>query len=503
LPAYREIGVLESSNVITGIGLILVPLCLICIGNPLRLLGLVFIGSAFMAAAVVVIGGYGVSPGLFPTALFVAVFILRTCFGTRYPAERLALHALLPFGLVVAWGLVSSMLMPRLFESEIYVWPQKSMGLAVISPLAPNSGNITQDLYLAAGASLTLCAGCFLTQSGLNLRRLFNAYLVAGLLSTAIAIWQLASHLAGVPFPSAFFLSNPGWAILTGESIGGFIRLTGPCSEPAELASYLSGIAGAAGWILLNGHRSRLAKISFTLASLVILLSTSTTGYAALFIMAGLVANYAILVGSPGLRRRVLLGFVGLCAISTTAIVTIPVLAPGAAHSASIIYNATLNKQQSSSFNDRTSADRDSVRAMEQSFGLGVGWGSDRSSSLIPGLLAGLGAVGVAGLLWFSFRVLNHVRAAHRLNRSDDLRFVMHGCTGGLAGTLVAACVSGPTLSSPDFYLLLALLIATAARVRHSANFAAPVPAVPALHVRRTVESLSSVTRDRYQAWRV
>jgi hypothetical protein len=46
----------------------------------------------------------------------------------------------------------------------------------------------------------------------------------------------------------------------------------------------------------------------------------------------------------------------------------------------------------------------------------------------------------------------------------------MHGCTGAILGTLIAAVISTPTISSPDFFLLLALLIATAARVRYEAS---------------------------------
>ena len=54
---------------------------------------------------------------------------------------------------------------------------------------------------------------------------------------------------------------------------------------------------------------------------------------------------------------------------------------------------------------------------------------------------------------------------------------VIHGCTGALIGTLVAASLSAPGLTSPDFYLLLALLIAAAGRLRWEASVAqAPLP---------------------------
>jgi hypothetical protein len=42
---------------------------------------------------------------------------------------------------------------------------------------------------------------------------------------------------------------------------------------------------------------------------------------------------------------------------------------------------------------------------------------------------------------------------------------VIDGCCGGLIGFLIAALVSGPTITSPVFFLLLSLLTATTVRV--------------------------------------
>ncbi len=456
---------------ITGIGLVFLPLCLVFYANPARLVELVFIGSAFAAAAVLVIGSYGISPGLIPTALFIVFVVLKLLFGTRYPAERLVVKVFLPFILVAAWALISSIIMPRLFESDIYVWPQKISNFMVISPLAPNSGNYTQDAYLTAAAALAVLAGIYLTRDDFDLGRLLNVYFVSGIMVALISLWQFVGNMAGLWFPTDFFLSNPGWALLSDESVGSIIRITGPFSEPSALASYLCGIVGGAGWLILNGHQGMLPRVTLALAAFVVLLSTSTTGYVALALMAAVLGIYTALTGSPGLRKRTALGFAAVTLFGVACVVTVPVMLPGVAQTVETITTATLNKQQSSSYTDRTGADKDSIRAAVQSYGLGVGWGSDRSSSLIPGLLAGVGAIGLAGLIWFSLAVVQHVRLAHRLASSDKPRRIMHACTGAIIGTLIAAAISAPTISSPDFYLLISLLIATAARVRYEASF--------------------------------
>jgi hypothetical protein len=449
----------------TSLGLVFIPLCLLFWNRPARLLELVFIGSAFAAAAVLVIGSYGVMPGLIPTSMFVAYIIIKLLTGTRYPGEKTALIILLPFIATTFWAMASSILMPRFFEGQILVWPQKPGGFFVITPLSPNSGNLTQDLYLLAASALAVTATIYLTAPTRNLTRLLNAYFAANLLVCFIAVWQFMGNTFGVWFPTDFFLSNPGWALLSQESAGSIIRITGPFSEPAALASYLCGAVGAAGWVLLNGHKSVIARFVFWLSGIVVLLSTSTTGYIALVIMLAVASAYTLFLGTNRLRASVGLLLCGLAGAAFLFIILVPILSPKIWHIIQEITTGTLNKQSSSSYNDRTSTDKDSLHAAVESYGLGVGWGSNRSSSLIPGLLASLGFPGIFLLVWFGINLTRYVRIAHRLAKSPDPRLVMHAATGGIFGTLSAGVLSGPAITSPDFYLLLALLVAAATRV--------------------------------------
>ena len=455
---------------ITALGAIILPLCIFYWRTPLRLLQLVFIGAAFAAAAVLVIGSYGVAPGLLPAILFIGYFLLRLALGASYPTGHGVLRVLTPFILVVIGALVSSLLMPRFFEQQIFVWPQKLSGFAVLSPLSPNSGNYTQDMYLIIDAGLTIAASLYLVTIGRNMQLLFNFYLYAGLMVAFISLWQFAANTVHVWFPTAFFLSNPGWALLSKESIGAVIRITGPFSEPAALAGYLCGIVGASSWMIFNGDRRLLTLLTFLMSLGVLLLCTSATGYAALLIMAAGLALYTFAVGSATLKKRVLMGLTTAGVLVTITIATVPAVAPGVAQKAVSIVDATLTKQQSASYQDRTSTDVDSLKAAAASYGLGVGWGSNRSSSLFPGLAASIGVWGLAGLLWFVARILTHVRIAQRRAAIPELKRVIHGCTGALIGMLVAASLSAPGLTSPDFYLLLALLIAAAGRLRGEAS---------------------------------
>jgi hypothetical protein len=459
-------------RMITALGILYLPFCLLFWRNAPRLLDLIFIGSVFSAGAVIVIGGYGVTTALVPALMFIGFVLLKLTLGTNYPAQGMVLGVLAPFMLVATGAIISSFLMPRLFEGEIMVWPQKLAGFFVLTPLAPNSGNYTQDMYLLINATLTVTASIYLTRTGFDLRRLLNAFYASALLAVAISLWQFAANTLHIWFPSSFFLSNPGWAILTAESIGSIIRITGPFSEPAALAGYMCGAVSASAWAMLNGDKARLPRVVFFACLLVLLLTTSTTGYAALAILIAMLAAYTVITGTPRLKKRVAAGAAAAMVVIVISVATVPVLAPGIARDVVTITNATLDKKSSSSYSDRTSTDHDSIKEMVESYGLGVGWGSNRSSSLGPGLCASVGIWGVLGLLWFAGGVVALVRAAHREAGTDKSRLVMHACSAWLIGTLTAAFLSGPSLSGPDFYLTLALLIATAARVRYDARSA-------------------------------
>ncbi len=458
----------------TGFGLLFLPLCLYFWRRPERLLELVLVGSVFAAAAAIVLGGFGVMPALVPAALFVLYFILSFTLGERFPAEKTVFSVLWPFIAVVAGAIVSSVLMPRLFEGSILVWPQKMTGAFFVkTPLAPNSGNYTQDMYLIANAALTVTAALYLTRPGLNLRRLLDTYFVSGLIAVAIALWQFANSIAHVPYPSTFFLSNPGWALLSTQTMGSLTRLNGTFSEPSSLAGYLCGSVSAAAWVIFNGDKTRLPRILLFSGLLVILLCTSATGYATLAIMTAILLIHSFLLAAPEIKRRVAAGALIALVVGSAAIVTVPIIAPGVAREAQQIFGATVNKQQSDSYASRSTSDHDSITAMWESDGLGVGWGSNRSSSLLPGLCASVGLWGIFGLVVFFGMVVRHVRIAQVLAPDPGPKLVMHGCAAGLLGVLVATLLSGPAITTSDFYLLLALLIATGARVRHEAQIAA------------------------------
>ncbi len=450
---------------VTVFSFIILPLCLLWAGSPALLLRLMLIVSIFEAAAAFVVGGLGVQPGLPPALAFIGFVSLQLLLGVRYPGTRQTLRAVLPFVLVTAWALVSSYVLPRMFAGKVMVWPQKQLPPFSITPLEPTSSNINQDCYLLIDCVFCVASALYLTKTGLRLVSFLNAYLISGFLVAAVSVWQFASKVAGIPYPEDVFYSNPSWAILTAQSIGRVPRINGPFTEPAALATYMFSIVCATGWIMLRGNATPMTRTLLTVALLTMLLSTSTTGFAALGIVGACLVVLAVLSGSFKMVVQALKVVLPLVLVFGLAAGAAGVVVPNFGRNVSEVIDATLNKQESSSYADRTSADLDSLTEAMDTSGLGVGWGSNRSSSLIPGLLAGLGLPGVLGLAWFAASLTRHVRMAKRLQPTTEQMMVIDGCCGGTVGFILASALSGPSISSVTFYFLIALLIACLARV--------------------------------------
>ncbi|HJS84724.1 MAG TPA: hypothetical protein VJ779_04635 [Acetobacteraceae bacterium] len=450
----------------TTIGLVLLPLTAIFAGRPIRLLQLALIFAIFEAAAALVIGGFGIQPALVPGLVFLVYVVLQYAAGMRYPGEGRVFSTLAPLLLLLSYALLSIAVLPDIFAGKVFVAPQKvdPLGGAVLVPLEYTSGNMTQTLYLTQNVVVTLFAALFLTRFEVPYHKIIAAYLLGGYIEVVIALWQFASRTAGVPFPDDVLYSNPGWAIVA-QAIGTVPRIQGSFSEPAGLAVYLLGLSFCCAWLVAHGQRTMRPDLLLGLAILVILLSTSTTGLVCLFIGLPLLLTLAALRGDRYVRTRLQRLVVLLAVGGSLAIGPIFVLKPDLLKQVDEVVQGTLSKQEGDSYNDRTALDEAALATVGQTYGLGVGWGSFRPSSLIPGLLANGGVFGVAMLIWLGGRVARLATRAAAKTRDHPGGILVSGFSAALCGQLAAAVISAPTITSTAFFLQLGCVVGAAARM--------------------------------------
>jgi hypothetical protein len=451
---------------ITQLGIVLIPLSLLWAYNPVRLLQLALLSAVFEAASALTFGSFGLQPAMVPGLLFIIYIISQYALGMRYPGEGTVFRAMAPLLLLLVYAVISAWLLPDTFAGRIFVSPQKPDPLAfgALVPLEFTFGNITQVLYLGMNVLFALTAAIYVTRGSVPYERIIAGYMFGGYIVVALVFWQFANRLGGIWYPEDLLHSNPGFAIVT-QSFGAVPRMQGPFSEPAALAFYLSGVALCCLWLSIRGYRLMKPNLLLALSILCVLLSTSTTGIVTLVVGLPLVLGLASVGGDLSSLKRAFRTMGVLLIGAVLVLGPLFVIKPGLIDSVDTVVTATLTKGDSDSYEARSSLDSGAIEALAASDGLGVGWGSYRSSSLIPGLLANGGVFGlvmVSWLIWGLYRLSRRARVASPTHPGQVLAA---GFTASMCGQFGAALISGPMINSLAFFLQLGCVVGVLARM--------------------------------------
>ncbi|MCB8881750.1 hypothetical protein ACELLULO517_15990 [Acidisoma cellulosilytica] len=450
---------------ITLLGIVLLPLGLVWATNPVRLLQLAFVSAIFEAGAAFLFGSFGLQPALVPGLIFVTYVCAQYALGMRYSGEGQVLRTMTPLIGLLVYAVLSILFLPQAFQGRIMVWPQRPDLLDPgYVPLSFTSGNVTQTLYLALYAMVAICAALLVTRPGFRHLSLLRAYLLGGYLVIGITFWDFAYRVAHVPFPAALVYSNPNWAIVD-QSLGPVPRIQATFSEPAALAFYLSGLFFCCLWLNAKGRRIMRVDILLILSIFAMLLSTSTTGLLTLVAGFPMMIAFAALSGNTAAIGRLLKKGSMLAIAGIVIVGPLLILVPSLQNAVNEVVTSTLSKGDSESYEERSGLDGAAIGTLTQTDGLGVGWGSFRASSLIPGLSANGGIFGLLMVLALAWQVTGLMRRAGRQNHEHPGNAVLDGFGAALCGQLAAALVSAPTISDIAFYLQLGCVTGTAARM--------------------------------------
>jgi hypothetical protein len=470
----------------TPIGIVVLAFCVFAAGNATRLAQVILVAGVFEGTAGVILGPLGVQPGLLPAAALVALVGAQYLTGRRSPSEGPALRIMAPLLVMFAYAALTALLLPEVFAGRIIVWPQKLDPLWLQPvPLEPGQGNMNQVVYLAVNVGLTCAAALAFGRAGTAWAALVRAYLIGGWLVVGIAGWEFVARMLRLPFPRELFYSNPGWTIVE-QHLGAMPRLQATFAEPSGLGFYLVGVAFACTGLCLRGRTVMRADVLLVLVLLVIFLSTSTTGIAAVALGLPAMLAMAALRGRRVALRRLMRTLAMPLVAATLGGTALLVLRPELLLQIGDVVSTTLSKGESDSFAERSAMNVAAWDAFVASGGLGIGWGSTRASSVIPGLLAGAGLVGLVAVPWFALRLRQAVRVARRLPPNPSA-IAMDAFGAALAGQFLAALLAAPVITSPIFFVQLGVLVAAAVRARIDAprgrDALASVPTMPAYPV--------------------
>lgn len=464
---------------VTIVGVMVIALTALAVTRrPIRLAQLAIAFCTWEATAVVATPGFGIQPYYFVgVAIFARLVWKLSLRGGEFGAHSALSRGLGLFGLLLLWGAVGAALHPLIFAGMPVYAPGIGIDSQVVdgTPLTHTTSQLAQVIYLALNVALVLYVAIH-ARSARDVGRLHRAFLVAGVSAIAIAGIQKFTVALGLPFPYDLIQNNPSLDLRQQITFQGVVRLSGTFPEASNLAVFGSGLLAYAFGSLLLGRRPTLFYATLTVfTAFVMLWTTSSTAY--LMIGFVTVALFSLYVGWPMLRGRIRLRrglwFVLLLLGGTAALAGSSVLR-------GIIAKAVLGKFESRSFGVRTSADLDALRILVDTWGLGIGLGSNRPSSFVTSLLSTLGLLGTALFVVGLFLI---AAATARLGARAHPEKVS---VLALMAIVIAKTLSSPDLSTASMWALIALCAASLSVASKNAGRRMRIGLFPKTHLHPT-----------------
>lgn len=438
-------------------GIIFLPLALLfTMFSPSYLLPLLIVSSVFQGASVLngKIGDFEFGlPPYYLVALLVAIrFVLYAINRQRLPFPREISVRGLSKGLLyfTAWCTVSSFLMPHLFSGTEVYDPRGGIDQQYLyqTPLSWSLSNLAQAIYLVLDVIAVLYALVFVNTHVKN-RRLVRSFIVAAALVVIIGMSQGIAALLNWSFPYEILNSNPVYSQGFDQIIGSYQRVNATFTEPSYAGAFLACAASGLLATYLRGERGLHRLFLIGCVVIVLILTTSTTGYIAFAATALLLFLFfnPFRAGTPSARPWVAL--VMMSVVCAAILLIDPELSEAA-------MSTILNKVDELSFVHRVASDAHALGLVATTYGIGTGLGSNRPSSLLTALLS---TVGVPGTVLFGV-VLYHCRKAFAgvvAGNSFQLAF------WSLCGLLVAQILAVPDIT---FSVLWALLLVVAVQIK-------------------------------------
>ena len=357
-------------------------------------------------------------------------------------------------GALMIYAAASAYIMPRLFAGATNAFVAgRETGVVEVS-LAPVSGNVTQTAYLLLGG-LTFFALLSRLSQGEPvsvIRTGFFAYLGVNVIGGIVDLIAKTAGAGDVLAP----IRTATFALLTDVEQGGFARINGTYAEASAFGgTSLACLAYAFTYWRHSGSPRGLMCVVVLVVLLI--LSTSSTAYAGLAI---LLAPLAVsLIGSLARGRIESFGLIvaGGVAVAVTVTLFVLVWEPTILEPFEHLFQTTvLEKADSESGRERSHWNERSFSSFFETSGLGIGFGSSRSSSWLVAVVSQLGFVGTALQLALLFPFLRRQDPPHPLDPAHET-FVLKRSLSAFALAALAANIVAGSGADPGILFFVAL----------------------------------------------
>jgi hypothetical protein len=395
---------------------------------------------------------------LLPQMMFAIVLILKVVSPHAVTLSPKFFNALKLRGLgylilFLLVGLAATLIMPRLFLGQIVIFP---MRLAkVVDLLGPGQANFTQSGYVALSVMTALAVTLMADEPGFT-GSLLRALLAGGMVGVVTGLIDIAAASTGMASLLEPF-RNAAYSYLASDAVAGARRVVGLTPEAAAYGTICVQFAAAIGLLrnlYAEGQQRMYATITAVSLVVMALLSTSSTAYGGLAVLSLVYggnwirrAAFSSPLGRNGLVGELLVGLGLAITLLFILVAHADILNP----LLNLINEQIFNKPQTSSFYERSNWTSTAWNALASTWGLGIGFGSTRTSSWFAAIISNAGLIGAAFMLVFLVQTFAR-RSISRSPLSEEL------LTALKLSLVPALAMAGVDSAGPDFGLWMAVI---------------------------------------------
>jgi hypothetical protein len=346
---------------------------------------------------------------------------------------------------------ITAFVLPRLFAGTVDTVVPVG-GTLVILPLAPVSGNLNQTIYLLGDAILFFTIALRLHRGAVN--SIGIGLIVWSTLMAGTGLLDVVLKLAGLGDAFAA-IRTASYAMLTDYDIGGFFRVVGGFPEASAYAiNALQALAFS--FVYWRNTGSHLCCVVSLVLLFLIVVSTSSTAYAGLAVLIGIYGGgLAVRMLHDRIYQKdliiVFLAFLAIVAALSVHLYNESLTEPFQ----KMILSATIEKGTSDSAIERGLWNSLSIRAFLDTYGLGIGVGSTRSSSWLISVVAQLG---ILGATFFAIAIAYFAKALSSKQSGSIGELTPAASAAAIAGLIASSVGGGNADPGPIFYVALALI---------------------------------------------
>jgi hypothetical protein len=471
-PDHRRLNRISVMQLtIIGAIQVLLGLALFLAGSVEAMFAFLLVTTLFSGSAAIVLASGSSIPPLDFALLFMAMRLLVPGSGQMRATVR-AVEANAWLLVFVAYGLIMAFAGPRLFAGQFAFAPLRAeSGATYTSRLSfllatrtfePSPQNVTSSIYLV-GTLVAATVAHVACRAPLGRITLVRTMALVGIVHCLFGVLSVVGRGTAINEMLGFF-RNGSYAQLTQE-VEGISRMSGISTEPSTYAAF-----GAIWFVFLAECWLRriapwLTGMAAACLGAALLASTATTAYVALAAWLGLLVLRSLFVpGALPADRALWLAVLGLGAVVAGSLTLLwqPQLVDRVIQ---LSQHMLADKMSSESGIQRQFWAMQGYHAFVGTYGIGVGPGSFRSSSLFTAVIGCVGAVGAIALLAHVLIAFKPLRWSTYVPAGDPDLAMAGACAWAMLMALIVAGINAPSCDpGSDFALLSGAALALRGR---------------------------------------